>query len=69
MVAREDDLLGQLDTAKRIQIELAKKMMADMQLVRDEWAMALQEKEMELKRAEVEFEARAEQAIEQYQAA
>jgi hypothetical protein len=38
LASREEELTDQLNVAKRVQIELARKMMQDMQLVRDEWA-------------------------------
>ena len=42
-------------------------MMNDMQIIRDEWLIALQDKEQELKRAEADFAARADRIIEECQ--
>ena len=49
-----------------MQVELAKRMMSDMEKIRDEWQHALQEKEFELKRSESEFAARADRLLEDY---
>lgn len=63
---REEDLLSKLETAKQVQVELAKRMMNDMERVRDEWQHALNEKDFELKRSEAEFAARADRLLEEY---
>lgn len=49
MADREEDLQQQLNNAQTIQIQLARRLIADMQQVRDEWAQALAEKDVEVK--------------------